>query len=70
MNVEVNSCSDCPLCNNDMEKGISCNYPGNKVEDYQMPPYNEEWIPANCPLIQADIHIKKAIGATIKIKSE
>lgn len=50
-----------------MEKGISCNYPGNNVEDYQMPSCDEEWIPANCPLVQTNINIRKAIGAAIKI---
>jgi hypothetical protein len=58
MKIEVTSCHDCPLCNSDMEKGTSCNYPGNDVEDFEMTPYNEEWVPNKCPLRQYSIVIE------------
>lgn len=51
MVIEVTSCHDCPFCNSDSEDGNSCRCPKGSVEQEDMPPYNEEWIPYNCPLV-------------------
>ena len=53
----VTNCNDCPFCNNDNEYGKDCNYPNNEVEEYQMTPYMEKWLPEKCPLRNGDIII-------------
>ncbi len=55
MKIIVKNCNDCPFCNEDNEYGKSCNYPCNKVEEKDMPIYDDkETLPINCPLRNGD----------------
>ncbi len=66
MTIEVTSCDMCPFIKMDAGEVDYCGYPNSKVEDREMPNYNEEYIPLKCPLISHSTLIRKADNATIK----
>lgn len=57
LNIEIINCYDCPFRNNDFEQGSNCNL-NYDITDYEMPGYEESFIPEKCPLRKNNINIK------------
>jgi hypothetical protein len=63
--INVKSCNDCPFKRNDDCGGDYCEI-STSQDCFEMPSYNEEYIPSECPIYkQKEIVVKLELGATI-----